>query len=864
MSTATTASQGMLNALTSAAKALTVGFGWAAVMLFVLGAWMRSKYAGGSGFVTYYGHIFTIAGAVAAALACWQAFTVWFKKETPDEKTATLSQQRRLFSMILLIAGLAFIALSFALGIGKRPSGSYGFVLDNLGESIGVLLFGLISLGSGYVLSQSTSLETSPTQFLTDKVGLLKGVQVLLAAIALAGFVAIAYKYRLNQEWRDWLPELFALALVSILAVACFLWLNTGGMDEVGIRLFVLIFGGSFGMILFVYSLLRIFVWRNDIIFGGAAAWQGENSWHFWTCVYLQFAALVLMFGSFNLARTDMRSNVVLRRMMYGYDAIVQAMLLAEILAVVNIVVYVLVPYTFDWTQSRGAYAVSDASKNLISNLKQETNIVVLMPPNDPVQRDLRNLLDNFAALSAKLKVTYLSPDADPMAYARYAKQFPVLRSDLPGFSGRGVLLVKGAMPDPAVEEAEKGTYAFVSSEKFTEDDRAAMMRDRGKRKMVFKGEGEIVKELSFLVQGKKRKIYIMQGDDEPDINGEEAGFRPDYRTNLFRVGIGLLAEKLNKDNYEVVGLSFGKEIPVPKDAIAKIEFAKADGPDKRKSVPKDCGTLIVLPTSKPLPQDAIEAIERYMDDPKGRLVAYLDVVADAEYGKLINTGIEPLLKKFGVDVPDSFVVAVRRQAIDPGYLLATPPFKSEQVLARQFIGKTILMKNSARVVKPLEGGPGFKVEPILQVLHTQTSRAIVETDPRALRDLDLHLSKLDAAGQLGPRLSPTPVSVGVAVSKTAGKDGDNEEPRMVVVGDAEFIGNVDLAQARTPVNYSFAASALEWLAERQNIGVQPRENPAFTIDAGVDTARMVILPGWIMLVTLCSLGIGVWVVRRR
>ena len=80
------------------------------------------------------------------------------------------------------------------------------------------------------------------------------------------------------------------------------------------------------------------------------------------------------------LAKADVRTNVTLRRVMYGYDAIVQLFLLLGMLFVLNIVVNALYPFNFDWTKNRGAYALSDRTKNLVSGLKQETNIVVLIP----------------------------------------------------------------------------------------------------------------------------------------------------------------------------------------------------------------------------------------------------------------------------------------------------------------------------------------------------------------------------------------------------------------------------------------------------------------------------------------------------
>src|SRR5262249_38034017 len=150
-------------------------------------------------------------------------------------------------------------------------------------------------------------------------------------------------------------------------------------------RLFVLVFGGSVGMIFFFFLFARAIAWRHDIFLGGIAPWQSDNAWRFWLCVYLPFVALAFMFISFYLARTDIRSSASLRRVMYGYDTIVQGLLLVEMLAVLNVVIYALVPFTFDWTKSRGAYALSDSTKNMISKLRQEANVIVLMSQSDPV-----------------------------------------------------------------------------------------------------------------------------------------------------------------------------------------------------------------------------------------------------------------------------------------------------------------------------------------------------------------------------------------------------------------------------------------------------------------------------------------------
>src|SRR5204862_23953 len=83
---------------------------------------------------------------------------------------------------------------------------------------------------------------------------------------------------------------------------------------------------------------------------------------------------LALVFGSLSLARTDVRSNPSLRRLLFGYNDLFLGLLVLELLIVLNILIYALVPYSFQWTESGGIYAMSPATKNLLANLKKETH----------------------------------------------------------------------------------------------------------------------------------------------------------------------------------------------------------------------------------------------------------------------------------------------------------------------------------------------------------------------------------------------------------------------------------------------------------------------------------------------------------
>jgi hypothetical protein len=838
-----------LDHLLPTALALVVGLGWGALMLIVLGFWMRSKNEAGLRILS---NVFLIGGAVSAGLAVWQAFTLWFKLEAPEQKTATLGMQRRILGNLLLVAGLALIGLSFYLGIGKKTGGDVGFLLSNLAESIGVLLFGIIALGGGYLLTlPPQSDDDSPMRALVGKTPMLKLLTAIIGAVAFIGFCVLTYRFRDRSGYMAWIPELGALLFLSVLCFSCVLWLNTGEFDDVRIRVFVLVFGGSFGLILFLYALARAYIWRSDVLLGGMAAWQGPNGWHGWLVIYLQIIALILMFVSFNLARTDIRANVTLRRVMYGYDTLLQGLLLFEFLCVFNVVIGTMFLVNYDWTATRGVHALAPSSKNLISGLKKEINVVVLMRQGNPVYKDLHNLLDNCAALnSTKFKVTYLSPESNFAQFEQLSKTFPKISPEVGTFVP-GVLLISGPIPD---KEDEKIAYSFVPDRKISEQERPRGIGEKGK--MIFKGEGEILKEVKFLAQDKKKhRVYLLQGDDEPDINNKDDRDRVAMNETFANVGLGVLADRLELDNYEVIGLNFGKDLGLK---APKVEFVK-EGADKKKSIPPDCGTLIVAGASAKLPQEALDAIEAYMDR-GGKMLVFLDVFAEPDYSKLKNSGMEALVNKFGVKVDNDFALRFPIRGDDARDLIAFPARKTDNPLAREF-SRPIIMRRSARVVRAAPPGR-YRAETIFQLdLVPRQFLYTVEKKANALSNPQKHMIALrddEAKGQAA--LSREAIPVAVAVSEVGQKD--NDRPCLVVFGDTEFITNRDIE--RWPTNYALVVSSIEWMSERESIGAQPKVSPQFQLPPGVNWTRMMFLPGWIMLLSLIGLGVAVWIVRRR
>jgi hypothetical protein len=846
------------SSLESSARALFFGLLWGAGILFIFGFWMRAKVDAANMTKAY---VFWIAGAAALAVAVWQAFTLWGQKTAPAQKDESLRGQRHLIAYLLMAGGLGLIVMSFVLGIDKRPSGNYGFVLDNFGESIGVLFFGAIAMSAG-VLMQIAPQETSttPVQTLASKQPILKLATLILGLAAIGAFGYLAYQTFVKQNELVSLVEITALLFFSILCFACFLWLNTGVLDENEMRMLVLIFGGGAGVILFFLSIGRAYVWREDVYMGGLGAWQGEFGYRFWICAYLMFASLVLMFVSFNLARADIRTNVNLRRLMYGYDAVAQILLLLGILAVLNIVVYAAAPFTYDWTKSRGTYALSPSSQKVIAGLKEETNVVVLLSQNSPVYKDMRIMLDNSQYLNSKLKVTYAAPDTNPMEYIRYVKLFPKIKIDLAeGTASRGVLVVNGPIPQ---DEKHNTAYAFLPERSLFDFDRG--MPGGAGPKLTFKGESELLKEVKFLQSdASKRKIYVLQGNDELSISKQDPTERLDFRQGFGSVGMQMLVDKLKQEKYDITGLTFQKDFGG--DKTPNLVYAKESATGKGREVPSDCHTLIIPGSSKMLPSEALDAIGKFAEN-GGKLMVFMDVIVTPDYAGMKETGLEGLLKRFGVEVKNEFSLRLMNSPRDdPRFLVASTAEKSSHPLTKQFEDDIFLLERSARVITPTsQPGGRYKAETILNLPTPESDfPSVNETNVRVLQEPQKYIvDLLKNRPKLMQVVNRQPVSVAVAV-----KDTQGDKPSMVVFGDADFISNREIATSKSSRQaYDFIVSTLEWMAEREEIGARPKVNTVFQLKPAVaaNAARMEYLPGFVMLLFIIGLGTTVWVVRRR
>jgi hypothetical protein len=847
--------------LQTAACTIFGGLLWGGILLIIFALWLGLKYAADERNLVL-PWIIGVLGLTGLGLAGWYAFVLWMQK-APDQRAVALAGQRRASALILLAGGAALLLIALFLAFGEARGSALASLRANLGEALGLFLFSLVSIGAGYSLLTPPRQTLAPVDLdpVRNLFPLIRVVLFLLGLVLVVTFVILAiYPYRIGLAY---FPQLAGLLLFSMLCLALGLWMTTITVpDAFTTRVFVLVLGGASGLILFIATLAWAIAWREQVFLSGIATWQGEESWRMWLSVYLLLIALALVFGSLLLARADIRANPVLRRVLFGYSAVLNGLLLLAMLIVVNIAFYAMVPYTFDWTQTRGLHSLAQYSKSLLHSLKRPTHVFVILSSRFPAYSEVRGLMDNMSAETNMLDITYLEPTRDVVQLRDLGERFPELVPAGKLFreeaSGRGILLVYGDLPK---DKLQKVSYTFIPDRKIY-DEQPGFGGKRGNR--IFKGEVEVMRELNFLLQAKeKRKVYFLQGDAEIDITNSDIASRLDLRGEMSLLGAATLVEKLKKDNFEVKGLTFSKEFAAErKKDKDNIVYAGEEGADKRPEVPKDAYALIVAGASNPLGAEALGAIEKYIDR-GGRLLVLLDIVLTNDLKAMKESGIEELLRKYGIESTDEFVLVYpSHQFVDPFKVVVTPPLKTENTLGKQFLGEPFELK-WVRVVRPGNAPGRFKAEVLLESVLSNQNLAIAEKQVSALRNPLSLFADLKQAGLLLERVSKPPP---VAVTVTEG-----EKPRMCVVGDTEFISNNGLTSPRERTrenHYALFVSALEWMAEHGEvpIGVRPKETASFSLPPKVadESTRIHLIPMWLMLLTVIGLGTGIWLVRRR
>jgi len=665
--------------------------------------------------------------------------------------------------------------------------------------------------------------------------------------------------------------------LFGLTSLALGLWFasaTTGGLSgKDSSRLLALMLGGVLGLVLTIAAVWQTVPWWKYVS-GGTEVWQGPDWWRIWVLAALFLVGLAVLFLSLLLGRGEESDDPLLRRLLYGYNAVLTGLLFLGVLVALNVLAYLYLPVSSDWTKA-GIYTLGSKSEMLLKNLQQPVTVYVMeQQRGSQFDTEMRDLMDNAHNVTSKIQAEYLIRDLNITEMKKLKEKYKP-DDDL------GLIVVYGDVHD------DHSPHSFIPMREILPPPAFDPRTGRPSRSdQQFKGEDKLMAAIASLEEGKKPVLYFTQGNGELDLFGLLRGAPPERR------GQALLDRLQQRDNYDVKGLMLGVEGP----AIAsdpRIVVAK--------TVPDDAAVVVVAGPTKPLSQGTIDALKAYMavthkeKDPadptkdrqrKGKLMVLAGVVAGPD-DRMLPLGLDRLLADYDVNVSADRVLRAKPDQHPEGVVVSpNPDLKGKNPLATLFEDKFIIM-NELRVVRPGSAAPRPGEPPPFQSVEListappiiQQSYVIADPDLRPGVEVmsDYFEKRRD---ELRRKLAAT-LPVAVAVSETSASDprdphafmgGGRGEgaPRVVVIGDSAFASNAALGgragnEAGPSTGYDLFASALAWLREKpSSMGIEPKDRGSYAMQASTNFTSMLLAPFGLMSLSVLGLGLGVWVVRRR
>ena len=572
-------------------------------------------------------------------------------------------------------------------------------------------------------------------------------------------------------------------------------------------RAVILAVGGGLALFLIAAGGLLFYRWSDSVV-----SWleKGQEKEARYVLIPMLMVAVGAALGLAAVvpARAEERNNPTLRKLVYGTNLGLTALVLLVVLVVANVVFAYRVPNKIDMTAS-GFYAMSPQTEEFLRDLDQPIEAYAILPGSDMRELgDLRDVLTRFQDASRdKFRVKFLSPVSNTAELAALKADYPPVQE-----GQLGVLLT---FP------ADKKRFSFIPVGEFFTSEPGA----RGEApRSVFTGEGRLVKELLFLADNKQRpKVYFTQDAEELRLDG---GPDPERRAAQLRAF-------LEKNYLDVRPLAFDKEKP---------------------AVPDDCAVLVVADPQKPLDAKHADAIRKYMTERKGKLILLAGATPPSQtQRKVVPTGLEPMLAQFNVGLSDKYLFALsadlRLPVTIPPVAFTQNAADAKNPIVRRFRRISIQMP-LPREVTALTAAPGLTATPLLAT-DTEGGAWLADEFPAQ--------PEVPPPGARALRRR----TVGVVVT-------EGTAARAAVYGNGLMASDALAEQygAESPPAFDLLGATADWLRDRPPVpaGVASKTYAVYALPGAktVDTARLKYLPVAIGLIAVVSLGLGMWVIRRQ
>lgn len=469
----------------------------------------------------------------------------------------------------------------------------------------------------------------------------------------------------------------------------------------------------------------------------------------------------------------------------------------------------------WDWT-SQSIFTLSERTKQELRGISRPIDIWVLLSESEPEHGELRNLLERYRAASNRIALHYVDPHGDPGEYEQALRRLQV------GMSARNTRDGVVRTADVAVvvvsgdRRWEIGREDLVSHTLETENNEERVQLNVEAERAV---TGAIVEVL----QRAPTKICFVTGHGEIPLEGGDDA-------------LGALTGELRRENIE------------PESIALSAPRRQLDA----------CNALAVIGPELAFDEENARILREYAQR-GGNLFLAFDPIPDADQRRVLPTGLEDVLRDFGVDLDRDIAVEP-----DEAHLPAGPGHPVGLFVVNSY-GEHELVEHFRELQYPMLISEARTVRPIgerASVLLSGSAHSYGETDLRAFEEGEMgHPSADDVRG---------PISLGVAtrveVAGEAEEEGEREPTggRVVVMGDASFLTSQFLAQDAV-ANRAFVDAIFGWLTQRSAlIELPPRSIEMPGIPTEDDVSNLFLRVVVLIPLAFVLLGFAVWWNRRH
>lgn len=468
----------------------------------------------------------------------------------------------------------------------------------------------------------------------------------------------------------------------------------------------------------------------------------------------------------------------------------------------------------WDWTSER-RYTLSERSQEVLRELGTDLDVYLFLSDGEPNYGDVRELLDRYRAESSHVIVHFVDAVRQRTEYRTLADRYGLGEAMFPDGS-------MGA--DAAILIAAGDRHWTITRDDLVAIDFGVEGTDQGPR-VDMRAEQAISGGIVEVTMGRRTRICLTEGHGEWTLEGGS-----DRNLSTFQ-------DEMRRENLEIE------------------RFATRGATE----IPESCDALFVVGPLQALASEEASVIRDYV-----RHGGNLFVAADAEIdrGEIRPTGLEDVLRDFGVRLDRALVLEMDPAHLHPGQPDPAGPFYVTDY------GDHPVTRALQALPRPTAFWVARPVRPVdperATTLFSTSEQSFAETDIAALVESHEPVRDDDDLGG--------PISLAVATrvepdGPAGSRDGSDESARggrVVVVGDAEFLQGEAL-QALQVANLELASAIVGWLTAREAlIAIPPRRSQAEPVQLSQDDAlNLGVRVAFLMPLAIVFLGFAVWWNRR-